>query len=44
MSFALNAYAQRGGGYASFITVFVDLFSFVRKSLFFRIFLQVYEK
>jgi hypothetical protein len=44
MSFVLNAYAQRGWCNASFITVFVDPFSFVLKFLFLRIFLQVYKK
>jgi len=44
MSFVLNAYAQRGWCFASLITVFVGQFSFVRKSLFFRIFLRVHKK
>jgi hypothetical protein len=44
MSFALNAYAQRRRRHSALTSVFVDLFSFVRKSLFFRIFSCVYEK
>ncbi|VVO65120.1 hypothetical protein PS880_01010 [Pseudomonas fluorescens] len=43
MSFVLNAYAQRSWCNASFITVFVGPFSFVRKSLFFQFFLHVYK-
>jgi len=38
MSFALNAYAQRARWLAAFITLFVDLFSFIRKYLFFQFF------
>jgi len=38
MSFALNAYAQRRRWHSALTGDFVDLFSLVRKSLFFWIF------